>query len=81
LVAQEAGEVRRVSWNPAPGEHTIRSRATDDQGNTQPDSVSWNELGYLHQSVLAHPVRVESPARVVAEEAGPAVESDALEAM
>jgi hypothetical protein len=53
----------QFSWNPEPGEHTLRVRATDDQGNTQPDSTSWNELGYLHQSVLAHPVRVESPAR------------------
>jgi DMSO/TMAO reductase YedYZ molybdopterin-dependent catalytic subunit len=50
-------------WNPEPGEHTLRVRATDDQGNTQPDSSTWNELGYLHQSVLAHPVHVEAPAR------------------
>jgi DMSO/TMAO reductase YedYZ molybdopterin-dependent catalytic subunit len=47
-------------WDPESGEHTLRVRATDDQGNTQPDSSSWNELGYLHTSVLAHPVRVES---------------------
>jgi DMSO/TMAO reductase YedYZ molybdopterin-dependent catalytic subunit len=53
----------QFSWTPQPGEHTLRVRATDDQGNAQPDSSSWNELGYLHQSVLAHPVRVESPAR------------------
>ena len=49
-------------WNPEPGDHTLRVRATDDQGNTQPDSTSWNELGYLQHSVLAHPVRVEYPA-------------------
>jgi DMSO/TMAO reductase YedYZ molybdopterin-dependent catalytic subunit len=53
-------------WNPAPGDHTLRVRATDDQCNTQPDSTSWNELGYLHHSVLAHPVRVESPATIQA---------------
>jgi DMSO/TMAO reductase YedYZ molybdopterin-dependent catalytic subunit len=53
----------QFSWNPEPGDHTLRVRATDDHGNTQPDSTPWNELGYLHQSVLAHPVRVESPAR------------------
>ncbi|MEN3299749.1 sulfite oxidase [Pseudonocardia sp.] len=52
----------QFGWNPEPGEHTLRVRATDDQGNTQPDSTPWNELGYLHHSVLAHPVRVESPA-------------------
>ncbi|MCI2421559.1 sulfite oxidase [Saccharopolyspora sp. K220] len=49
-------------WNPEPGEHTLRVRATDDQGNTQPESSSWNELGYLHHSVLTHPVRVEQAA-------------------
>ncbi|HEX5346077.1 MAG TPA: sulfite oxidase [Pseudonocardiaceae bacterium] len=49
-------------WNPEPGDHTLRVRATDDQGNTQPDSTSWNELGYLQHSVLTHPVRVEYPA-------------------
>jgi DMSO/TMAO reductase YedYZ molybdopterin-dependent catalytic subunit len=52
----------QFSWNPEPGEHTLRVRATDDQGSTQPDSTSWNELGYLQHSVLAHPVRVEYPA-------------------
>lgn len=40
--------------------HVLRVRATDDRGNTQPESTSWNELGYLHHSVLAHPVHVES---------------------
>lgn len=29
-----------------------------DQGNTQPESSSWNELGYLHHSVVAHPLPV-----------------------
>ncbi|WP_211246591.1 sulfite oxidase [Amycolatopsis taiwanensis] len=56
-------------WHPEPGQHTIRVRATDDQGNTQPDSTPWNELGYLHQSVLAHPVRVEPPAATARSEA------------
>jgi DMSO/TMAO reductase YedYZ molybdopterin-dependent catalytic subunit len=50
----------QFSWNPDPGEHTLRVRATDDQGNTQPERTSWNELGYLQHSVLAHPVYVES---------------------
>jgi LysR substrate binding domain/Oxidoreductase molybdopterin binding domain len=51
-------------WDPEPGEHTLRVRATDDQGNTQPDSSSWNELGYLQTAELAHPVRVESGTRL-----------------
>jgi hypothetical protein len=55
----------QFSWTPTPGEHTLRVRATDDQGNTQPDSTSWNELGYLQTSVLAHPVCVESPMRAL----------------
>jgi DMSO/TMAO reductase YedYZ molybdopterin-dependent catalytic subunit len=70
----------QFSWNPEPGEHTLRVRATDDQGNTQPDSTPWNELGYLHQSVLAHPVCVEHPARR-GRGGMPAVESGALKAM
>jgi DMSO/TMAO reductase YedYZ molybdopterin-dependent catalytic subunit len=50
-------------WDPEPGEHTLRVRATDDHGNTQPETTAWNELGYLHNSVLAHPVHVESAVR------------------
>ena len=30
----------------APGTHTVRARATDRKGNTQPDSVAWNSRGY-----------------------------------
>lgn len=47
-------------WDPKPGEHTLQVRATDSQGNTQPDYTPWNELGYLQHSVLTHPVRVQS---------------------
>jgi DMSO/TMAO reductase YedYZ molybdopterin-dependent catalytic subunit len=50
----------QFGWNPEPGEHALRVRATDDQGNTQPESSSWNELGYLHHSVVAHPLRVRA---------------------
>lgn len=48
----------QFAWNPARGEHTIAVRATDDQGRTQPDVVPWNELGYLYNQVLDHPVHV-----------------------
>jgi hypothetical protein len=34
-------------------------RATDERGDSQPDASEWNELGYLQQAVLAHPVQVE----------------------
>jgi DMSO/TMAO reductase YedYZ molybdopterin-dependent catalytic subunit len=49
----------QFTWHPAPGDHVLRVRAVDDHGRTQPDVTSWNELGYLHHSVLAHPVHVE----------------------
>ena len=48
----------QFAWNPAPGEHVLRVRAVDDSGRVQPDSTPWNELGYMHESVLAHPVYV-----------------------
>jgi DMSO/TMAO reductase YedYZ molybdopterin-dependent catalytic subunit len=68
----------QFEWNPEPGEHAVRVRATDDRGNMQPESSSWNELGYLHHSVVAHPVRVESAARRGAGKARPATESGAV---
>jgi DMSO/TMAO reductase YedYZ molybdopterin-dependent catalytic subunit len=49
----------QFAWAPKPGEHLLRVRATDDRGNTQPDTSDWNELGYLQHSVLSHPVHVE----------------------
>ncbi len=42
----------------APGRQTIRVRATDERGNTQPDRVPWNEQGYLYNAVVDHPVTV-----------------------
>ena len=35
----------------APGRHTIRARATDTAGNTQPDSPPWNRLGYGNNAI------------------------------
>lgn len=52
----------QFGWHPDPGQHTLRVRAADDRGNVQPDATPWNQLGYLHQSVLAHPVQVTSGA-------------------
>ncbi|MEH3138970.1 MAG: sulfite oxidase [Mycobacterium kyogaense] len=48
-------------WDATPGDHVLRVRATDDRGRTQPERTAWNELGYLHESILAHPVTVSSP--------------------
>lgn len=48
------------TWDPAPGDHLIRVRATDDEGRTQPDTVPWNDLGYCYNAVLSHPVCIQS---------------------
>ena len=45
-------------WNARPGEHRIRVRARDDRGNVQPDTVPFNEQGYLFGAVAQHPVTV-----------------------
>ena len=34
-----------------PGRHVLRSRATDAAGNSQPDTISWNRLGYGNNAV------------------------------
>jgi len=48
----------RFPWQPSPGQHEIRVRATDERGRTQPDSVPWNHHGYLYNAVVAHPIVV-----------------------
>ena len=45
-------------WSATPGEHRIVTRATDVAGNTQPDSVPFNEKGYLFNQPLPHPIIV-----------------------
>ena len=45
-------------WDATDGEHTIMTRATDATGNTQPDTVPFNEKGYLFNQPVPHPVRV-----------------------
>lgn len=47
-----------LPWQASPGEHTIRVRATDEQGRVQPERVAWNDHGVLYNAVLAHPVTV-----------------------
>jgi DMSO/TMAO reductase YedYZ molybdopterin-dependent catalytic subunit len=39
-----------------PGDTTIRARATDEKGQTQPDRPQWNPLGYANNAI--HEVRV-----------------------
>lgn len=46
------------AWEATEGEHAIRVRATDTNGNAQPDAVPFNELGYMYDGVVPHPIRV-----------------------
>jgi DMSO/TMAO reductase YedYZ molybdopterin-dependent catalytic subunit len=45
-------------WEATAGSHTLRVRATDETGMTQPLSPTYNENGYLFNAVLPHPVKV-----------------------
>ena len=45
-------------WEPRPGKYTIRARATDEKGNTQPDKVPFNQQGYLYNAMVDHPLEV-----------------------
>lgn len=50
-----------LPWNAEPGDHQIQVRATDTEGNTQPDTVPWNEHGCLYNAIVAHPVTITPP--------------------
>ncbi|MGC4759183.1 sulfite oxidase [Micromonospora trifolii] len=46
-------------WRPPrPGRFTVRARATDVTGASQPDQARTNVLGYLFDGVVQHPVTV-----------------------
>lgn len=45
-------------WDATPGEHELRVRASDTSGNIQPESVLYNEQGYLCNAVVSHPVAI-----------------------
>ncbi len=47
-----------LTWDATPGDYTLMTRATDVAGNTQPDTVPFNEKGYLFNQPLPHPIRV-----------------------
>lgn len=46
-------------WDAEPGEHELRSRATDSAGNTQPDEPEWNTGGYVNNAVQRVGVTVQ----------------------
>lgn len=45
-------------WDARAGDHTILTRAIDDQGNAQPASIPWNAQGYGYNVPVPHPVKV-----------------------
>jgi DMSO/TMAO reductase YedYZ molybdopterin-dependent catalytic subunit len=47
-----------LDWDARPGPYSLRARATDEQGNTQPAGVPWNDQGYLYGAVVGHPITV-----------------------
>jgi DMSO/TMAO reductase YedYZ molybdopterin-dependent catalytic subunit len=57
---QDGGWLRWSSpWRPTgPGSYTLRARATDRTGATQPDVAPFNTQGYLFGGVVNHPVTV-----------------------
>jgi sulfane dehydrogenase subunit SoxC len=56
----QAGTRWEFVFDASPGEMTITTRATDDQGYSQPlvEEQVWNELGYLFGAMIPHPIRV-----------------------
>lgn len=47
-----------LEWDARPGAHRLQARATDSAGNTQPDTIPFNEEGYAYWAVVTHPVTV-----------------------
>jgi len=48
-----------VEWTAEPGSHLLMTRATDDEGTTQPMApVPHNEQGYVLNAVLSHSVEI-----------------------
>ena len=45
-------------WEAHAGSHTLVTRAFDEEGNTQPETIPFNEKGYLYNVPLEHPVQV-----------------------
>lgn len=66
--ARLVGEVTPHAWRQwefewettQPGRHLLRVRATDAQGNTQPDVPEWNRLGYANNAIQLVVVEVRA---------------------
>ena len=51
----------RFEWNAPVGSYVIRTRATDDRGNRQPEQMPFHPDGLLWNAVIPHPVLVGRP--------------------
>ena len=49
--AHYAWRLWNYEWKAKAGDYTLRSRATDSQGRTQPAEALWNPSGYLYNAV------------------------------
>lgn len=50
-------------WDAPAGEHALMTRAVDEEGNGQPESIPVNERGYLFNMIYPHPVNVSGQER------------------
>jgi len=48
----------RFTWQATPGEHVLKCRATDENGDTQPLAPRWDNSGYGNNAVHVVPVTV-----------------------
>jgi DMSO/TMAO reductase YedYZ molybdopterin-dependent catalytic subunit len=48
----------RYDWNAAPGDHVLKCRATDENGDVQPLASRWDNSGYGNNAVHVVPVTV-----------------------
>ena len=49
----------QFTWDVQPGRYTLMTRATDADGNVQPEDIPFNEKGYLFNQPLPHPIYVK----------------------
>lgn len=51
------GEAWSAGGIEGPNNNVLRVKATDTEGNTQPEEPLFNEHGYLHGGILAFPIK------------------------
>ena len=48
-----------LPWQATAGEFVLASRATDERGAVQPESVEWNRMGYYMNAIYRLPITVQ----------------------